>query len=205
MVLSVSILLHPCLYQTPSAWTLLFCDHRWLAVIALSADCHTAWQKVWLSNVVDIASTVPDVDQVDTNVFAPAWQRSFKQWRGAPNVVRLLPCGNSLFGLGVLLKRAKSSRWLLHIGFLHLHLATLSSCCSGKRIQSSASRKRRLCFANWFSARLFSCANFGHSEVGISQASTEETTTVPLSPSSILLVLPPPVPAGHIAEPCASQ
>ena len=52
---------------------------------------------------------------------------------------------------------------------------------------------RRLCFANRFSvlrstARLFSCANLGHSVVGISQASTEETTTAPLSPSSILLV-----------------
>ena len=106
--LSVSVLLHPCLYQTPSAWTLLFCDHRWLAVIALGADCLTASQKVWSPNVVDIASTVPDVDQVDTNVFAPAWQVSFKQWRGAPEVVRLLPCGNNLVGLGVLLQRAKS-------------------------------------------------------------------------------------------------
>ena len=37
---------------------------------------HMAWQRVWSSNVVDVASTLLDVDLVDTT---PAWQRGFLQ------------------------------------------------------------------------------------------------------------------------------
>ena len=41
-----------------------FCDHCWLAVIALGADCLTASHGL-------AKGVVPDVDQVDTKVFCP--------------------------------------------------------------------------------------------------------------------------------------
>ena len=73
------------------------------------------------------------------------------------------------------------------------NLATLISCCAGKRIQSKCQQEASSLFCKSVLrlARLFSCANLGHNEVGISQPLTEENTTVPLSPSSILLVLLP--------------